>query len=41
MKRKANTSAAKVMPKKFDELKEQFIQDIRTIAEFEEVPPNL
>ena len=29
------------MPKDFDELKEQFIQDIHTIVEFEEVLPNL
>ena len=41
MKCKANTSAAKVMPKDFDELKEQFIQVIRTIVEFVEVPLNL
>ena len=41
VKCKANSSAAKVMPKDFDELKEQFIQDIHTIVEFEEVLPNL
>ena len=29
------------MPKDFDELEEQFVQDIHTIVKFMEVPPNL
>ena len=41
VKHKANTSAEKVKAKDFDELKEQFIQDICTIVEFEEVPLTL
>ena len=40
VKRKASTTS-KVTPEKFDQLKQQYLEDIRTIVEFEDIPPEL
>lgn len=40
VKRKAST-APKITPEKFDQLKQQYLEDIRTIVEFEAIPPEL
>ena len=39
-KRKAN-SKSKVLPENFDEIKEQFLIDVRSVIEMEDVPPSL
>ena len=39
--KRRGSSAAKIMVKNFDEVKEQFLLDIRGVVEMEEIPPDL
>ena len=39
-KRKAN-SKSKVLPENFDEIRDQFLTDVRSVIEMEDVPPSM
>ena len=40
MKRRAN-SKSKILPDNFEEIKEQFLTDVQSVIDMEEVPPSL
>ena len=41
VKRKCTTAAKKASPEEFEEVKLQFLEDIETVAELKDIPPEL